>query len=139
MATLAALLSLSACGGSGDDSLTKAEFVKQGNAICKKDWQEERSRLFRQLSVKLGEKTVSAADKEEAVLKLISPYEQTTARLAELSTPEGEEEKVDSMIKAMNDAVKKVKAEPEAALTNTAPFEGANQAVKNYGLTECTV
>jgi hypothetical protein len=141
---LAALsLLFAGCGGGDDEttsSLTRAQFLKQGNAICKKS-EEEKGKALRALVAKLDpNKPITQERKEQLVLTVIlPPYEQTTEDLKGLGTPEGDEEEVEAIIKAMEEAAKESRADPGVAVTSVRQFEDANKMATDYGLTSCIV
>jgi len=135
---MATLFCFSACGNDQNNSVTKAEFVKEGNAICKR-WQKGRGELFAKLNSRFQGKKLSSADKETAILALMRPYEKATSELAELRAPHGEGRKVKTMVAAMEEATKEAKADPEAAFESSAVFDKANTDVKKNGLEECVV
>jgi len=138
-ATAFLIFALLGCGGGDDNSepsLTKAAFVKQGNALCKKERKERDKVAEAAVEKYLAEETPEA--KKEAVIAVVRHYEQTTAHLAELGAPEGEEKEVAQMIEAMEEGASRAKADPERAYEEFYPFKDANKAVEEYGLTECT-
>jgi hypothetical protein len=140
IAVLTALvLALAGCGG-GDDttSLTKAQYVKQANAICKKG-EEERSALLQSATENVN-REFNDAEKEKVVMTVfVPPYRQTIKKLEELPSPEGEEEKVEAITKAMDVAAKKVEADPLKGLEDISQFEEANKLASDYGITNCVV
>lgn len=101
------------CGGGSDTSsdLTKAEFVKQANAICAerhKEWQAS----IADYKKKVTEENVSegsAAQKElveELVQDSMVPALSDQLRaLEELGAPEAIEDQVDKMIKRLSKAI----------------------------------
>ena len=140
IAVLTALvLAFAGCGG-GDDttSLTKAQYVKQANAICKKG-EEERSALLQSATENVN-REFNDAEKEKVVMTVfVPPYRQTIKKLEELPSPEGEEEAVEAITKAMEVAAKRVEADPLKGLEDISQFEEANKLASAYGLTSCAV
>jgi hypothetical protein len=127
------------CGGgaSEDNTVTKSAFVKQGNEICT-EWQAARSAVFARFNAKFEGQKATRTDKEEGVLELLQPYEKASSRLAALTPPDGDEEKVEAIVSAMEEGAGKIKAQPLSALTNSSAFEEANELSSAYGLKECT-
>lgn len=124
------------CGGGDDtESLSKSQFLKQGNAICK-EGEEERGKLIIDASGKLKQEA-SVEEQEDLVLEVLPTYEKTTRELDELGAPEGDEEKVDAIVEAMEEAAEKVEANPGTALVANVPFKEANEQVEKYGLKSC--
>lgn len=140
IAVLTALvLAFAGCGG-GDDttSLTKAQYIKQANAICKKG-EEERSALLQSATENVN-REFNDAEKEKVVMTVfVPPYRQTIKKLEELPSPEGEEEKAEAITKAMEGAAKRVEADPLKGLEDISQFEEANKLASDYGLTNCVV
>ncbi|HEU5063122.1 MAG TPA: hypothetical protein VFT79_08240 [Solirubrobacterales bacterium] len=133
------LVLLGGCGG-GDEttSLTKAEFVKVANAVCKRH-NEQREQKIAAAVAGFDQKTeeLSAAEKEDLILEISAPYEKATAELKALDAPEGDQEKIGSIIKAMEEASQEVKENPKAAITTTSMYDKANKLIDDYGLTDC--
>jgi hypothetical protein len=136
----AALLLLLAqgCGGS-DASLTKGEFIKQANKICTQAEQERLSAAgvaTRKAGLEEGEQG-SKSQREEIVLAVLKPYEEMTNQIAALGAPDGDEQRVEAIVEAMEESVDNAKANPTSAMTSSAPFEEANELAQEYGLIEC--
>jgi hypothetical protein len=135
LAALAAFMAFG-CGGGGDEeSLTKAEYVRKGNAICGK-WQQARGALFGKFNKQLGP-SVTKAKREKAILMILKPYETASLDLAELPPPEGEEKKVQAITAAMEAAFTEAKENPATLLRSSAVFEKPNTLAEDYGLKEC--
>jgi hypothetical protein len=144
VAVLAAVsLLIAGCGGGSDDttsSLTRAQFVKQGNTLCKKS-EEEKGKALSALISKLDpNKPVTMKRKEQLVLTVVlPPYEQTTKDLENLGVPDGDEEEVEAILAARQEATAKTKADPSVAVNSVQDFEKANKLAAKYGLTSCVV
>jgi hypothetical protein len=122
------------CGG-GDDALTKSEFLKQGNAICKK-----------------GDKVIdSAANKafpsnQQPSDAEITKFAEGTAipeiqkeidGIGDLNPPSADEGKVNALLDEAQVALDKAKADPLIFASNNDPFAKANKLANDYGLTDC--
>jgi hypothetical protein len=130
---LVAALVVSACGG--EDHLSKAEFLKQGNAICAKGNKElsaEGNKVF-------GAGAPSKAEFEKFVNDTLVPNIQGQIDgLDDLSPPADDEDTVNAIVDSAQQALDKVKADPtivESQSNDT--FAAANKLAKDYGLTEC--
>lgn len=127
------------CGSSGSDTtttaLTKDQFIKKAEAICQTG-KKEKEEALASLSSEYAP-TASPAEKEEAVLKLVEPYQKMTSRLASLGTPEKEGEQIGTLVEAMESAVAQVHANPQTALVSDAPFKKANETAEALGLRDC--
>ncbi len=135
LAVLVALL-VAGCGGS-EETVTKSDFVRQGNAVCGK-WQQARGDRFREINSKF-KPPVTQAKREKAILYVLEPYEEAIEGLKELDPPAGEEEKVEAMINAMEEGLKQGQANPGTLVSSSAAFAKGNKLAKEYGLKECGV
>ena len=138
LAALIALLVIAGCGG-GDDSssLTKAEFTKQVNAGCK-EHKKEREKLFKEVSATIDPSEVTRKDQETLISDvLLPPYEKDIENIQSLGAPEGDEQQVEDIVKAMEKSVEDVEAKPLIALRNTTQFAEASELQKKYGLDDC--
>jgi hypothetical protein len=130
---------LQGCGGSSD-STTKADFVKEAKAICNKG-EQKREELATKLITEFEEREEKATQKlqEESVLKLLTVYEGTTEKLAELDQPEGEEEKVEAIIEAREEGAEQAQASPATLLHSAQPLRKAENLSEDYGLGRCAI
>lgn len=137
LAVLVVLLA-AGCGSSGsDETVTKSDFVRQGNAVCGK-WQQARGDAFQEVNSKF-KPPITQAKREKAILFVLEPYGDAIEGLKELDPPAGEEEKVEAMIKAMEESFDQAQANPGSLISSTAAFNKSNQLVEDYGLKECKV
>jgi len=137
---VALTLLIGGCGGGDSESatLTKAQFIKEANSICLKG-EAKRGQVLNEVSQGLSGSNISPGQKEQLVLEVLTPYEGTTAQLAELDVPDGEEKRVEAIVAAMEEAADRVKADPNTAIVSTAPFNKANKLARGYGLDRCDV
>ncbi len=136
LVVIAALVWAGCGSGGGEDSLTKADFIRKANAICSK-WQQARGNRYSAAASKYRPLN-SKENKENAIIFVLSPYEAAIDDLGELSPPSGEEAKVETLVDAMEEAMAQVKKDPLAA-TQKPVFKDSNKLVETYGLDECTV
>jgi hypothetical protein len=136
---LASLAFITGCGGGGDaaNAPTKTVFVKQANLICS-HWQQERSAIFSNFNTQFAGQKVSKADKEKGVLELLKPYEEATQKLSQMTPPNGDEEKLEAIVAAMEAGAKEVQAHPLTVLSSNSTFQNANGLSTAFGLKECT-
>jgi hypothetical protein len=136
------------CGG-GDDTtegtasagLRKAQFVKQGNAICAKASKElngEVQKFFKENGVAENERPTSA-ELTEVAEELVTPIiGQEIEEIRELGAPDGEEKQVDKILSAAEEGVEKGEKNPDSLLEeNGGPFAKANELAIDYGLNVC--
>jgi len=143
-AVLAALVA--GCGG-GDDTtdetvtLTKVAFIKQGDAICKagnKEIQEGFEEFAKENNLPENKEPSKEQGVELVETVLLPSIQQQGEELRELGAPEGDEEQVDAMLTALEDAVAEGEDEPESLFSgDTDPFGDANQQAKDYGFKVC--
>ena len=129
---------ISGCGGGGGDSLTKAEFAKKADEICRRG-ESERAEAIQAVSQEFSGKKITAADQEKVVLKALPSYEKEAERIAELGAPEGAEKKAEALVEAMEEAAENVKADPGTATTGSIPFKKANELAEDIGAKGCAV
>lgn len=134
--TLALLIA--GCGGSSEEPLTKAEFVKKGNKICQEATQT-REKEVDELTERFNPNGDQEAFREEAVISLLPTYQGAAEQIGDLAAPDGDEERVEEIVSAMNEAAEKVEANPQTATISNLPFRQANQAAEDYGLNACAI
>jgi hypothetical protein len=128
------------CGGGEDSttSLTKAQFVKQANALCAK-YNKQMAADFSKYAKEHSSGNSSQALAAEAVGKATIPAtKEELEALRELPVPSGEEEKVEALLERRQEALEKIEDEPLFKISGD-PFEEFNQPLTDYGLTECAL
>lgn len=136
--TLAALLP--SCGGS-DSSLSKEEFIKEADAICKKTDKVEAGEAVAYL--KAHSKTFQGLSREAANEKLIvaigiPSLTRETEELEALGAPSGEEKKVATILSAIRTAIKASEQNPASAETRPGgPFARPTKLASEYGFNQC--
>jgi hypothetical protein len=131
-----AMLLAVGCGG-GDETVAKADFVREGNAVCGK-WQEARSKRFREVSARF-KPPATQAKQEKVILFLVEPYEDSLHKLKDLEPPSGEAKQVEAMINLAEEALKQGQASPGTLLSGSGMFNKSNEAFESYGLEKCKV
>ena len=144
---LAIALGAAGCGSSDDSSsesttsLTKVEFVKEGNAICTKGNTKINSEFEafskdRNLSeTKAPSKAVQEEAAEEILIPLISSQVE---ELRALGTPEGDEGEVDEILTGAEEAIEEGEEDPISLIGGSSPkFKEVNKLAREYGLTVC--
>jgi len=132
------LVVLSGCGGSGgNETPTKAEFARKGEAICGK-LQSEKEEHIAKLAKEAQGKVPSVAQREATLLETVGSYEKVAGEIGELSAPAGDEKKVEAIVAAMKESAENVKADPGTSLTNSEiAFKKANSLLAAYGIKGC--
>lgn len=147
LAALAALgLIAAGCGSSSNSStesstssLTKAEFLKQGNAICAKG-NEEINEGFEEFVKERGlskTKAPSKAVQEEAVEAVLIP--RISKELESIRALGPPDEEAEAALDAAEEALEQGEEDPTQFLKNESagPFAKANKLAREYGLTKC--
>jgi hypothetical protein len=150
LVAIAAVFALAAlvagCGG-GDDTtdetvtLTKTEFIKQGDAICK-EGNEEISEGFEEYAEENDlpqNKEPSTEQGIEITETVILPnVQQQAEEIRELGAPEGDEDQVDELLTSLEDAVAEGEDDPELLFKgDTDPFAKVNELATDYGFKVC--
>jgi len=141
-ALIGALLSLAllayGCGG-GDETtaLTRQQFINQANLICKKQRDRRNAKVAAAVQGRDQTKLLPLKVREDLVLETIPDYEGAYEQISELGAPDGDEERIDEIVEAMEESAQKVKAQPAQALVSTKQFQRANELSAEYGLSEC--
>jgi hypothetical protein len=146
MALLAVLtLAVFAAGcGNGDDSaasITKSEFLAQGNAICKQGNQEIDSdfeAFAKENDLQQNDGLTDAQATEASEEILIPNVQDQVDQIRELGAPDGQEAQVDAILAAAQKGIDDLEADPTLLAQNGAdPFAEANKLAKDYGLAAC--
>jgi hypothetical protein len=147
LVVLAALVALGAliagCGG-GDETtdetvtLTKTEFIEQGDAICKKG-----NRSSERQAEQFAEKNDFTLEKasneqlEEAVAAVLAPnLNQQADELDALGAPEGDEEQVEEIIVSLEGAAEEIEDDPGIVFDGEV-LEEPGELAQDYGFKVC--
>ncbi len=145
-AVLTVGLVLVACGSSNNSStsttaaLTKAEFLKKGNAICKKGNQQINQAANQQFGTKKRPKgpPSKSAQTKFATDAVIPSIQSQINQIKALGAPTGDEAKVNAIVTGAQGALDQAKKDPTVLLSNgPGPFKQVNKLTKAYGLTVC--
>ncbi len=144
-ATAVLAVGASGCGGDDDSSsdsttsaaasISKEEFLKQGNEIC-----AEGSKTIDEAA---GQTFTGGRPTDEQITQFVTgtvlpSIESQVDGIRALGIPEGDEDQVNAFLDDADQAVEDAKADPVSVTENsTDPFADANQAARDYGLTEC--
>lgn len=118
------------CGGSSEAApLKKAQFIKQGDAICATAQAERKGQR--------QEATDQSSD-SDVMRVLLEPVENMTEELGDLGVPVGQEKQVEGIISAYEEGAAKLEADPGGP-NSVAAFDKANKLAADYGLTGCAI
>lgn len=147
LATVAATaLVVAGCGGSSDStgttgSLTKAEFVKQGNAICAegaKELEEGFEEFAKEHNFSENKQPTKAELTEASEEILIPGVRKQIEGIRDLGLPSEDGEEADEALEAAEKALEEGEEDPAAMATeDSGPFAKANKLAKEFGLTKC--
>jgi len=132
------------CGDSDESTaaaaITKAQFIKQGDAICKRvDVIQEAD--FRDYSKSKPTFGASKKGQEELIEKVgLPPVRKAIRELSELGSPEGSEKQGEAIISHMEAALATAENDPLSIQTapNATPFAPVNEEAKKYGFKFCS-
>jgi hypothetical protein len=147
LVALAALIALAAvvvgCGGSDSDtssSLSKAQFIKQADAICEKSNDKVGSE-FESYAKEQGwdeNKEPSKKQQEEAITDVVAPSVQTQVdEIKDLGTPAGDEDQVEAMLTAVEEGVETLEEDPSQLTEGKNPLAKGSKLARDYGLEKC--
>lgn len=143
-AVLVALAALVAGCGGGDETtdetvtLTKAEFIKQGDAICKEANEENETEAeeFAEENDFTLEKA-SEEQLEEAVAEVLVPsLNQQVEELDALGAPEGDEEQVEEIVVSLEDVAGEIEDDPSLVFEEKT-LEKPAKLASSYGFKVC--
>jgi hypothetical protein len=142
LAALACLGLLAACGGGEEttEALTKSEFIAQGDEICaagEKEVEDGAEAFAEENDVDTESPT--RAEQEEVVADVFVPSLRKQAdELGELPAPEGEEEQVEAIISALEDATEELEDDPGLLFASgKSPLDKPTELASEYGFEEC--
>jgi hypothetical protein len=142
---LAAVLAIGSvatgCGSSGDSSgppLTKAAFVKKGDAICEKVPSRYQARL-KALPKPQKSKSPKAAEEEGNLKAAVPPLRTASAEFEELSAPKGDEQQAEAIVAALEKGADGLEESPGSELSGTkSPLAAFQRLTKEYGFKVCS-
>jgi hypothetical protein len=135
----------SGCGDEGStadtiSAIPKASFVKQANAICARTNQEltEVSEDFSK-EKNLSEKTPPTEAQVGELVELALPViRRQVEEIRALGAPAGDEERVNEILSAAEEAIEKGARDPNAIYgAGGGAFAKANRLATDYGLEQC--
>ncbi len=120
----------------GGAPLSKAAFIKQGDAICAKIPEEYEAK--RQELLKGPEKAKATTEKVNEVAA-VPPIFVAVKSFEELTPPQGDEAEAEAIVDALEAAGKGLEKEPNAPLVGKgSPYEEFQELTKKYGFTFCS-
>jgi anti-sigma28 factor (negative regulator of flagellin synthesis) len=145
---LLAALVVAGCGSSDSDSsssdsetpsLTKAEFIKQADAICKtgeKSIETGAEKFAKENNVNTEKPTTK--QKEEVIVEVVAAdIRKQGEEIGELGAPSGDEEKVEAIVAAVEEGADELESEPKLLIEGENPLAKGSKLAKGYGLKVC--
>ncbi|HEX3293622.1 MAG TPA: hypothetical protein VHR38_07770 [Solirubrobacterales bacterium] len=131
---------IAGCGG-GDDttsSVTKAQFIRQADKICNHA-DKRQEVLSKKFSIEAAGKNATKADQIRILRAVgLQPLKLEGEELGALEAPDGDEEQVEEMVSAFEDAFAEADAEPLSMLQEpNGPYAQAGKLAAAYGLKAC--
>jgi hypothetical protein len=140
-----AIALVAGCGSSDDTSsdsdsaLSKAAFIKQGDAICTKGDQQietEANEFAEENDVDTEKPT--KAQQEEVISTVVAPaIRQQAEEIADLGAPSGDEETIEAMVAAVGRGADELEEDPGAVLDGKNPLQEGSKLARAYGFTSC--
>jgi hypothetical protein len=140
-AFLATTALIAGCGGSGNDSISRAEYIKQADTICVKDREKrfgEASAYARSHASKLS-KLTQPEEGEALLAEVFLPgMRKQIEDLEALEVPDADSAKIRAFFAAMQRGIAKIEAEPDVSkVAEGKTFSEANKLGGEYGFVEC--
>lgn len=141
-----AVLAISGCGGGGGGgegastaaALSKSEYVKEANAICKKSLQEREADANEVAEEIKPGANAGELSKKQLVEAITPSLASMVNELAALPAPSGDESRVEAMMEAYEKGLEEVEENGEAAFSSE-PFKTADEKAMKYGLKDCVL
>jgi hypothetical protein len=146
MVALVVGVCVAGCGSSNNSTSTettatisKAEFVAKGNAVCVKGEKAQETEINAYVKKHgLENKKPTTAQQAELVETVFAPNIQSQIDgVKALGAPSGEEQQVSSALELSQQTLEKVEANPELVFGNKNPFVAAGKQLHALGLTKC--
>lgn len=136
-----AALVVAGCGGGDEASsastLSKAEFVKRANAVCRKERAGLAGRIAEFEQRRGGKKPRPYADAVHFVV--LPTIESEIWKIESIGTPVGEKERIRVLLAAERSALDSVAVKPRVPSIEAArqPFDRSGRMFRAYGLSSC--
>lgn len=128
------VLGVAGCGG-GEARLTRAQFLREGNAICARAAAEEVK-----LATRFRKEEPAVEERPDFLVApaVVPPLEGELRRLEALDPPRADEKNLLKIFRGMEKGIEDAKEDPiDLLVEETDPFARANQLAMRYGLHAC--
>jgi hypothetical protein len=129
---------IAACGDGGEEALTKAEFIAEGNTICGRALQAIRDGAQSSFTQR-GQ--VPSPEQIEGVIEnsLVPEVDRQLEELADLEPPEQDSNRVGDILSEGQDGLEKVRATPMLVMSDERdPLKRYQELAGDYGLEACS-
>jgi len=137
---LAVALVAAGCGGGSSAPLTKAELIKEGNAVCSNGSEQiktEAAEFLKENHINRRE-VLGTAQYRELTETVVTPtLQQETEEIRALGAPNGEEKEVNALLDALEQGIKNAEKYPNDIFKRAEALAEANKKANEYGLKEC--
>jgi len=120
-------------------ALSKAELIKQGDAICAKgneSIETEANEFAKENNV--NTKKPTKAQKEEVITEVVAPdVRRQGEEIAELGAPSGDEAEVEAIVAAVEGAADELEETPSLLFGEKNPLTKASKLAGSYGFKVC--
>lgn len=134
-----AVLIAAGCGDGGSEAaLSKAQFIKRGDAICEKADETQNAGL-RGYTAKNAKKASTQAGKEDLVTIVgLPPVKTEVEELHALGPPSGDEAKVEAILTGIEEALEDAEENPQSIEKRAGnPFNAVDELAREYGFKAC--
>jgi hypothetical protein len=135
---LAVALVAAGCGSGGSDPVTKAEYVKEANAVCDRG-ERERSEAISEYGETTNQSLPQKQLQKGLVEAALPSYQNLSSELSALPVPKEGAKQVEEFDRAFGAAVEAMEARWHVAIDNPALFGEANDIAEKIGATECLI
>ena len=135
LSVIALTVALTGCGG-GEARLTRAQFLKRGNAICAQAQAEEVK-----LAAQYRRQQRALVEEQPYVVvppAIVPPLERQLRRLRAMNPPEADQKKLRAIFKGIAAGIEDVTYDPlDLFYRESDPFEVPDTLAREYGLDVC--
>jgi hypothetical protein len=125
-----------ATGAAGGEPLSKSEFIKQADQICRQGDQQ-----IQQAGQELGPGSPSEEELEQFAAETVVPnIQEQIDGIRQLTPPKGDEEEVNAILDAAQEGIDRLAADPSLLVQGQdagGAFTEANRLAQEYGLEAC--
>jgi hypothetical protein len=141
-AAMIVALVLVGCGGgdsSSGSSISKEEFIAKADAICKKGTERLQAAIGKVLKNQPNITKVTKGEQEKIVTtEMVPSVSREVMELRALGVPDGDDEKVDAMITALEEGVETAERDPTAVTKSSDAIFGISSRIAGeYGAVGC--